>query len=91
MAPASVAQATQQLPQDAVPIHYDIHVTPDANTLRFSGNEHVDMRITRSTANITLNAANLEITKATADGRLQGMVTLDKAAQTATIHFAGPL
>ncbi|OYW82889.1 MAG: hypothetical protein B7Z20_13305, partial [Sphingobium sp. 32-64-5] len=88
--PASV---TTQLPRGPVPSHYAIKVTPDAANLTFDGEVTIDLSLPRATQAITLNAADLifasaSIAPAQRGRATPGTVSVDAAAQTATIRFA---
>src|SRR5947209_1997763 len=101
-APAS-AQAPQQvdtvdpslptqLPRTAIPHHYAITVTPHAARLSFDGTAAIDLQVIKPTPELVLNAANLDISSATVrpakgGAPLSASVTLDAAAQTATLAF----
>lgn len=92
--PAS--EVATQLPRGIVPSHYRIEATPDAANLRFTANVVIDIAVSQPTSTITLNAADLSFTSATltAAGKKKGVsgtVSLDAAAQTATISFAQPI
>ena len=82
------ALAQGQLPTDVVPLTYDINVRPDAQALSFSGSETVTVEVRRATGTITLNAAELDITSATFDGR-PVRVSIDKDAQRVTLTLPG--
>ncbi len=82
------ALAQGQLPTDVVPVTYDIAVRPDAQALTFAGSETVTVDVRRATRTITLNAAELDITGATFDGR-PAQVSLDKEAQRVTLTLPG--
>ena len=47
------------LPDDVVPSHYDLSLTPDAKALTFTAKVGIDLEIKRPTASIILNAADL--------------------------------
>jgi aminopeptidase N len=87
----AAAQVTSQLPRNAVPSHYKITVTPNAADLSFVSKVSIDINLVEASDSITLNAADLVFAKA---GIRQGKgkaapakVTLDAAAQTATLTF----
>ncbi|MDZ7894319.1 MAG: M1 family metallopeptidase [Sphingobium sp.] len=102
-APHALAQAaggpapgvTTQLPRNAVPHHYAIRVTPDAQNLRFTGQVVIDLDVTQPTQTLVLNAADLTIAKATiapAGGKaIAGTAKVDADAQTVTLDFGKPL
>jgi aminopeptidase N len=73
------------------PQHYDITVKPDAEKLVFSGSETIDVQIAAPVSSITLNAANLVISKAGIDGNTAKTIVLDDKAQTVTLTFDAPV
>jgi len=78
------ALAQGQLPTTVVPVLYDIAVTPDAKALTFSGTETVTVDVKQSTATVVLNAAELNISRATWDGKVVP-VKADAANQQITL------
>jgi aminopeptidase N len=85
------AQASGRLPGGIIPENYDIEVHPDAAKLTFSGSEVITLRLTRPSSSLTLNAADLAITKASIDGVGDAKITLNPLAQTVTLEFAKSL
>jgi aminopeptidase N len=90
-----VALVTSQLPRNAVPVHYVIHVTPDAEKLTFSAITAIDVDIKTASKSLTLNAADLAFSKVTiqkgGDKPISANVSLDAAKQTATFSFPAAL
>lgn len=84
------ALATGQLPRTVTPILYDIRVDPDAQAKSFTGRETITVRVSPDTRAITLNAADLKITRATIDGQ-PVRHRLDAATQQITLLAARPL
>lgn len=78
------ALAQGQLPRDVVPVSYDIRIAPNAKAMTFTGSETVTVDVKQATRTITLNAADLQITRAAFDGKAVP-VKLDAAAQTLTV------
>ncbi|MDB5679419.1 M1 family metallopeptidase, partial [Sphingomonas bacterium] len=78
------ALAAAQLGRDVAPIAYDITIDPNAQAMTFSGSETVTVNVRTATRTITLNAADLAITKATVDGRAVAF-KLDNEAQRLTL------
>ena len=78
------ALAAGQLPRNVVPVSYDISVSPDAKTLAFKGQERITVDVREATRTVILNAADLDVTAATWDGRAVP-VKLDAAAQQLTV------
>ncbi|MBR0756757.1 M1 family metallopeptidase [Bradyrhizobium jicamae] len=81
-----------KLPKTVIPVHYAVELTPDFSTLALPGVEIVDVEVREPTAQVTLNAISTSFASATVDdGAQQADVTLDAAAQTATLTFPKPL
>jgi aminopeptidase N/puromycin-sensitive aminopeptidase len=86
----TVASHAQRLPANVRPEHYALAITPDIPSATFSGSETIDLTLAAPANAITLNALDLKIPSATANGK-PGTVTLDAAKEQATIRFAEPL
>jgi aminopeptidase N len=75
-------------PLDAVPLHYQLTVTPDFSAATFDGDLTIDMRVDKATTRITLDAVDLEIYGADIalpyDRQTKPTVTTDAAAGTVT-------
>jgi aminopeptidase N len=88
---------TTQLPRNVRPTHYDVAVTPHADTLTFDGKVTVAIDVIKPTANITLNAIDLtfsSVSLSPASGAATfaaPKVAIDADAQTATFTFAKPI
>ena len=82
---------TYRLPTAVTPERYQIRLTPDLKTFTFAGEETVAVTIHEPVTEITLNAAELAITRATmtaVDGQtIAGTVRLDEINERATITF----
>jgi aminopeptidase N len=89
-APESAARPGR-LPTGIVPVHYDIHVEPDAAALTTRGTVSIDVVVERPTDTVVLNALDLEIHSVLADAGNPADVRLDASAQTATLRFARSL
>ena len=50
-------QLPARLPTDVAPVHYDIHLEPNAAALTFNGRETIDIVVRRETKFIVLNAS----------------------------------
>ena len=97
---ATPALAAAQLGRDVAPIAYDITINPNAQAMTFTGSETITVNVRTATRTITLNAAELAISKATVDGKAvpfklddanqRVMLTLPAAAKVGvhTIAFA---
>jgi len=81
-----------QLPRTAIPHHYAVTVIPHASKLTFDGRVAIDLEVIKATRQLVLNAADLKFASATlrpakGGAALVGRVSVDAAAQTATITF----
>ncbi len=80
------------LPDDVVPLHYHITVTPDLKALTFRGEARIEVMVRAPTDRIVLNSADIVIDRATLQGRSRPLaVTYDAVAQTASLAVAGRL
>ena len=61
-------QRPVRLPTDVVPVHYDIHLEPNAAALTFLGRETIDIVVQQETKSIVLNALDVVVSEATLDG-----------------------
>ena len=91
LAAAESAARPGRLPMGIAPLHYDIHVEPDAAALTTRGAVSIDVVVERPSDTVVLNALDLEIHSALADTDNPASVRLDASAQTATLKFAHPL
>jgi aminopeptidase N len=81
-----------KLPKTVVPVHYAIEIAPDLESLALPGVEVVDIEVREPTARLVLNAVNTTFGAVTIDDDEQRAdVTLDAAAETATLTFPQPL
>src|SRR5689334_21654719 len=76
----SMQASAQRLPAGVTPQHYALTFTPDLSKATFSGEETIDLQLTKASNTITLNAIELEIQEAT--------ITQDSKTQTAQTSFA---
>ena len=91
---ASVPALAQRLPDNVVPSHYDIAVTPNLEAANFTGTERIAVTLQKPASTIVLNSAEIEFGKVTikAGGSVQqARVTLDATKEQATFSFDRPL
>ena len=89
---ASLEETVQEyrLPRTVTPSRYDIRLTPDLTAFTFSGDEAVSVTVNEATAQIVLNALELEIDSASVERGAEkraGEVSLDARTERATIRF----
>ena len=81
-----------QLPRTAIPHHYALTVIPHVERLTFDGSVGIDLQILKPTRELVLNAADLRLAfaslrPASGGSALSARISLDPAAQTATLSF----
>jgi puromycin-sensitive aminopeptidase len=90
-----VSENPHRLPRTVLPRRYDLTLTPDLEAATFAGEEAVAVEVVTSTADVVLNAVEIEIDEATArvgDGDpLPATVSFDAEAERATLHFPSEL
>ena len=97
VAHASEQLATTQLPRGVRPSHYDVSITPHAESLSFDGKVTVTVDVLKPTSSITLNAIDMQFSTVTltpvhGNAALPApKVTVDAQKQTATFAFAKPV
>ncbi len=92
--PESSAENPHRLPRSVVPRRYDLTLEPDLAAATFAGSEAVAVEVVEPTAEVVLNALDLEIDEVTAEvggERLAATVTLDHESERATLAFERPL
>ncbi|HEX4209989.1 MAG TPA: hypothetical protein VHY56_06320, partial [Candidatus Binataceae bacterium] len=83
-----------RLPPNVTPDRYDLRLTPDLSAFTFAGEERVAIRVHLATAEVVLNALELEIDNVIAEraGKsLEGRVEFEPAHERAHFHFSEPL
>jgi puromycin-sensitive aminopeptidase len=90
-APLTADKTTEhRLPSNVVPVRYEIGLTPDLRAFTFAGEENVTVRVVTATAEVVLNALELEIDRVSAerDGvTVAGKATLEAAHERARLSF----
>ena len=80
----------QRLPDNAIPNHYQLKLTPDLKAATFAGEETITLTLKQSSNTVTLNAAEIKFGRITAKAGSQvqtGTVALDEPKQQATLQF----
>ena len=84
----------KQLPSTVAPEHYDLFIRPDPRffvssdlLLRFEGSVLIKIRLDEPTAEVVLNAVELQVHRAILDGDESAAIILNELEQTATLVF----
>ncbi|WHZ23595.1 MAG: Membrane alanine aminopeptidase N [Nitrospira sp.] len=92
MTSPTTAHDPYRLPRHVIPSHYDLRIEPDLQSRSFTGHEVVALSVTEPTADIVLNAAELEISSALLSGEgsppSEGTVQMDEDLQRCRITFS---
>jgi puromycin-sensitive aminopeptidase len=90
-----VSDNPYRLPRHVVPSRYDLTLAPDLDAATFAGEETITVEVVAPTAEVVLNAVEIEIDEATVrlgDGEpLAATVTLDPETERATLAFPDEL
>jgi aminopeptidase N len=87
-APAAAQHPRREvLPDSVVPLHYELALAPDAESLTFTAKVAITIDVVAAGPTITLNAAGLTIDHAAIDGGPDAAVSLDPALGRATLSF----
>ena len=80
----STSENPHRLPRTVVPRRYDLTLTPDLAAATFDVSEAIAVEVVEPTAEVVLNAVDMEIDEAAAqvgDERLVAAVSLDEATE----------
>ncbi len=89
-APSQEKLQEYRLPRNVTPVRYELRLTPDLAAFTFAGEENVAVKVNEVTAEIVLNALELEIDRVSAerDGRtLDGIVAMEPERERAHLKF----
>src|SRR5215813_11757572 len=93
-ASASTQLQDYRLPKNVKPRRYEIRLEPDLTAFTFRGDERISIAVVEATAEIVLNALELEIDAATvewADKSQKATVRLEPEKERAHLSFPQPL
>ena len=88
---AAAQAGAQRLSGNAVPEHYALALTPSIAQASFTGDETIDLVLATPSRAITLNAIELKLLSASANGVAASGITYDEDKQQATIAFPAEL
>ena len=81
----------QRLGANAIPQHYTLALTPSIAQASFTGDETIDLTLAAPARAITLNALELKLLAATANGINAGAITYDTDREQVTLAFPNEL
>ncbi|MBA2485233.1 MAG: M1 family metallopeptidase [Nitrospira sp.] len=91
MSSSMTPQDPYRLPRHIIPTHYDLRIAPDLSSHSFIGQAVVTLTIVEPTADIVLNATELEVSSASVSGEGSppriGTVQMDEELQRCCITF----
>jgi aminopeptidase N len=85
------SESHQTLPASMVPIHYELAISPDSQSLTFKGTVKIALNATTSTREVVLNAKGLTLDRAAMDGVAAQSVNMDDKLGRATLGFVDPV
>ncbi|MGZ8422651.1 MAG: M1 family metallopeptidase, partial [Nitrospira sp.] len=92
MSSSTTPQDPYRLPRHCIPTHYDLRIEPDLSSHSFTGHEVVTLTVAEPTAEIVMNATELEVSSAMLSGEAgsprNGTVHMDEELQRCRISFA---
>jgi aminopeptidase N len=89
-APFSFESAPGRLPKNVVPVSYDVAIVPDADALRFTGTESVQLQFRAATATVQFNSLNETLSRVLLDGKPVKSVISSDEQQLTTVTLTKP-
>jgi aminopeptidase N len=90
-APFSFGSAPGRLPKNVVPVSYDVAVVPDADALRLTGTESVQLQFRAATATVQFNSLNETLSHVLLDGKPVKSVSSSDERQLTTVTLTKPV
>jgi aminopeptidase N len=89
-APFSFESAPGRLPKNVVPVSYDVRIAPNADALKFTGTESVQLQFRAATATVQFNSLNETLSHVLLDGKPVKSVTSSDEQQLTTVTLTKP-
>jgi aminopeptidase N len=89
-APFAFDSAPGRLPKNVVPVSYDVAVVPDADALKLTGTESVQLQFRTATATVQFNSLNETLSHVLLDGKAVKSVTSNDEQQLTTVTLTKP-
>jgi aminopeptidase N len=90
-APFSFESAPGRLPKNVVPVSYEVVIVPDADALRLTGTESVQLQFRAATATVQFNSLNETLNHVLLDGKPVKSVTSSDEQQLTTVTLTKPV
>jgi aminopeptidase N len=90
-APFSFESAPGRLPKNVVPVSYDVAIVPDADALKLTGTESVQLEFRAATATVQFNSLNETLSHVLLDGKPVKTVTSSDEQQLTTVTLTKPV
>jgi aminopeptidase N len=90
-APFAFDSAPGRLPKNVVPVSYDVAVVPDADALKLTGTESVQLQFRAATATVQFNSLNETLSHVLLDGKPVKTVTSSDEQQLTTVTLTKPV
>jgi aminopeptidase N len=90
-APFSFESAPGRLPKNVVPVSYDVAIVPNADALRLTGTESVQLQFRAATATLQFNSLNETLSHVLLDGKPVKSVTSSDEQQLTTVTLTKPV
>jgi aminopeptidase N len=89
-APFSFESAPGRLPKSVVPVSYDVAIVPNAEALKFTGTESIQLQFRAATATVQFNSLNETLNHVLLDGKPVKSVTSSDEQQLTTVTLTKP-
>jgi aminopeptidase N len=89
-APFSFESTPGRLPKNVVPVSYDVAIVPDADALRLTGTESVQLQFRAATTTLQFNSLNETLSHVLLDGKPVKSVTSSDEQQLTTVTLTKP-
>jgi aminopeptidase N len=90
-APFVFESAPGRLPKNVVPVSYDVAIVPDADALKLTGTESVQLQFRAATAMVQFNSLNETLSHVLLDGKPVKSVTSSDEQQLSTVTLMKPV
>jgi aminopeptidase N len=90
-APFAFDSAPGRLPKNVIPVSYDVAIVPNADALKLTGTESVQLQFRAATASVQFNSLNETLSHVLLDGKPVKSVTSSDEQQLTTVTLLNPV